>query len=373
VLLTSPASGATYTAPATVQLAATALDSDGSISRVDFLVGGRLIGSDTTSPYAVSWSVSSAGSYAVTAAAQDNDGAWTSSAPLSVTVVESTPTNKPPAVSLTAPANGATFTAPATITLSATASDPDGSIAGVDFYAGTALIASDSTSPYTRSWNVSSAGSYTITAAAKDNDGGWTSSAPVSITVKASANQPPAVSLTAPANGATFAALATINLSASASDPDGSVARVDFYAGTALVGSDSSSPYSVSWSSVPAGTYSLTALARDNVGATKRSTAVSISVAAAISLPRYVVFNASTDHSTVTAYTVEFFAAGANPSTATPVRTQNVGKPTPVNGEITVDVASTIQALPSGTYVSTVRATGTGGSSRSAPSESFVR
>jgi hypothetical protein len=174
--------------------------------------------------------------------------------------------------------------------------------------------------------------------------------------------------------GATFTAPATITVNASAADSDGTVAAVDFYAGSALLGSDTTSPYSVSWGSVPAGSYTLTAVARDNTGATRTSGAVSITVAATVALPRSVVFNASTDHATtVTSYTVEFLAAGSDPATATPVRVQNVGKPTPVNGEITVDVAATVQALPAGTYFTTVLAVGTGGSSRSSPSETFVR
>jgi hypothetical protein len=47
----------------------------------------------------------------------------------------------------------------------------------------------------------------------------------------AAPNKLPTVTLTAPSNGATFAAPATINLSASASDSDGSIAKVEFYQG----------------------------------------------------------------------------------------------------------------------------------------------
>ena len=56
-----------------------------------------------------------------------------------------TGTNQPPTVSITGPAAGATFTAPATIAVTATASDTDGTIAKVDFYRGSTLMASDTT------------------------------------------------------------------------------------------------------------------------------------------------------------------------------------------------------------------------------------
>ncbi len=62
--------------------------------------------------------------------------------------VTSTAGNSPPVVSLTAPANGAQFDAPATITLSASASDPGGAVQQVQFFNGTTLIGTDTTSPY---------------------------------------------------------------------------------------------------------------------------------------------------------------------------------------------------------------------------------
>jgi regulation of enolase protein 1 (concanavalin A-like superfamily) len=92
-------------------------------------------------------------------------------------------------------------------------------------------------------------------------------------------NVPPTVAMTTPVSGATFTAPATIALAATAGDSDGTVARVDFYAGSTLVGSDTTSPYGVTWSGVAAGTYSLTARAIDNAGAATTSAAVSIIVA----------------------------------------------------------------------------------------------
>ena len=69
----------------------------------------------------------------------------------------------------------------------------------------------------------------------------------------ASGDIPPTVSLTSPANGSKFTAPATTTVTASASDPDGSVTKVDFYANGALIGTDTTSPYSVSWANVPGG------------------------------------------------------------------------------------------------------------------------
>src|SRR5262249_889307 len=161
----------------------------------------------------------------LTAIATDNAGASTTSAPVSVTVNA----NKPPSVSLTAPTTGATYVAPANVTVSASATDSDGTVKNVSFYAGAQLIGSVSAIPYSVAWSNVAAGSYTLTAVATDNTGASTTSAPVTMTVN-KPNQPPTVALTAPTNGATFVAPAMIALGAAASDSDGTVTNLSFYA-----------------------------------------------------------------------------------------------------------------------------------------------
>jgi hypothetical protein len=92
--------------------------------------------------------------------------------------------NQPPTVKLTSPADGATYTSPAKISLAATANDPDGAVSSVSFYNGSSLIATDTASPYTAKWNVA-AGTYVLTAKATDNQGATATSSPqVTITVK---------------------------------------------------------------------------------------------------------------------------------------------------------------------------------------------
>ena len=276
VALTEPATGAAFTAPANITMTADATDTDGTIAKVDFYQGSTLIGSDTTSPYSITWSNVAAASYSLTTVATDDDGASTTSAARSITVTA--PPNQPPSVALTAPAAGASFTAPANITVSADASDTDGTIARVDFYQGSTLIGSDTTSPYSLTWSSVSIGAYSLTAVANDDDSATTTSAARTITVTAPAHQPPSVALTGPASGASFTAPANITVSADASDTDGTIVGVDFYQGSTLIGSDTTSPYSIVWSNVFAGAYSLTAVARDNAGAPTTSIARSVTV-----------------------------------------------------------------------------------------------
>jgi len=86
VSLTSPTAGQTFTAPATVNFAATASDADGSVVHVDFLNGSTVIGSDTTSPYTFAWANVAAGNYSVSARAVDNADATTTTTPISISV-----------------------------------------------------------------------------------------------------------------------------------------------------------------------------------------------------------------------------------------------------------------------------------------------
>ena len=88
----------------------------------------------------------------------------------------------------------------------------------------------------------------------------------------------PTVSITSPAAGQTYTAPATVAIAAAASETGGTIGKVEFYNGSTLLGTDTTSPYSFSWAGVAAGSYSLTAKAYDAAGATATSTAVPITV-----------------------------------------------------------------------------------------------
>ena len=301
--------------------------------------------------------------YVGLAVTSHNTGARTTATFSGVAVRGTSPTNQPPTTSVTSPLSGATFTAPATITITADASDADGTIASVGFYAGPMLIGSDATSPYSITWSNVGTGSYSLTAVATDDGGAATTSGAASITVNPPANQPPSVTLTSPVSGFNFGAPATIALAANAVDADGSIARVEFYAGTTLLGTDTASPYSLAWNVLSPGGYTITAVAVDNSGARTTSAAVSVTAR-----PSQAAFTASADHNTlVTSYRLEIFVAGTDPNTATPVAVQDLGKPAPVNGDITVDITTTLRPLAAGNYIATVSAVGAGGAARSAP------
>ena len=65
-----------------------------------------------------------------------------------VTVTSSGSGNQSPAVTITRPANGAQLSLPATVTIDATATDPENRMASVGFYVNNTLVATDTTAPY---------------------------------------------------------------------------------------------------------------------------------------------------------------------------------------------------------------------------------
>ena len=278
VTLTAPTNGAVFTAGSNITLSANASATQGyTVSKVEFFRGGTtLIGTDTSSPYSITWTNVPAGSYTLTAKAtaikKNSPDQTATSTAVSITV------NALPTVSMTSPAGGAVFAAPGSMTLTATASDSDGSIQQVEFFhGGTNLIATVTSSPYTYDWSGVAAGSYSLTAKATDNLNGATTSSPVAVTV----TNAPSVTLTSPANNATFSAPASVTLTATASDSDGSIQQVEvFHGGTDLNSTGTTSPYTYDWTNVGAGSYSLTAKATDNLGIATTSTPANITVTA---------------------------------------------------------------------------------------------
>src|SRR5258706_8683114 len=121
-------------------------------------------------------------------------------------------------VSLSAPTAGTVFAPGSSITVSASATRTNNNlpITKVEFFAGTTLIGTDTTSPYSIVWANVQPGTYSLTAKATDSTGATATSAARSIRV----NNLPSVSLTAPANNANFIPASTIDLTATATDTD---------------------------------------------------------------------------------------------------------------------------------------------------------
>ncbi len=109
----------------------------------------------------------------------DNAGAATNSGTASITVANA---NVAPSITLTSPTTGQNFTTGSTVTLSANASDSDGTVARVEFYVDNSKVGQDTSSPYNLNW-AGTLGSHYVHARAVDNAGASTDSGSAAITV----------------------------------------------------------------------------------------------------------------------------------------------------------------------------------------------
>ncbi len=262
VTMTSPVNGSTYTAPATLNLAATATDPDGTIANVRFYRGTTLLATDTASPYEYTWADVSSGTYQLRAVAQDNQGATSTSTVVTVTVLSSS-------------------TPPVWYTLTTAVHPPNsGSVnpASGTFLAGSQIqVTATPNAGYTfATWSGDITGTNPTVTLTMDGNKTLTAN----FTYTPLVNSSPSVAIISPADGATYSAPADITIRATATDTDGTITVVRFYHGTFLLNTDSASPYEYTWTGVPAGSYILTAQAEDDQGAVGTSAAVGITVSA---------------------------------------------------------------------------------------------
>ena len=119
-----------------------------------------------------------------------------------------------------------------------------------------------------------------------DNYNHTVTSAPIRFVVNPATATPPAIALTAPANGATVTAPGPIAFTVTATPAGGNtIASVTYYQGSTAIGSSTTAPYGFTWSNVAAGTYSLVALAVDNTGARTLSAPVTVTVTPPLGVP----------------------------------------------------------------------------------------
>ncbi|HEX8435936.1 Ig-like domain-containing protein [Archangium sp.] len=265
--LTSPTQGTFLRG--SVVLEATASDNP-AVFKVEFYDGWKLLGTDSTAPYTMSWDTGLIpyGTHVLSVKALDVAGNVRTSATVGVTVDPIAPK-----VALAAPGQNARVGG--VVQVSATADDLGG-VERVELYADGVLLGTDTSAPYSVSWDTPGVteGAHTLFAKAYDVADNAATSAEVKVTVD---NTAPGAALSAPGQNAWLRG--TVQVSATAGDNQ-AVTRVEFYDGPTLLGTDTISPYAMSWNTVGVtdGAHSLTVRAYDAAGNVGASTAVGVTL-----------------------------------------------------------------------------------------------
>lgn len=280
VALTSPTEGQTFTAPATINLAATASSGAGSITKVEFMQRrGAVVtslGTDTTAPYEFQATNVAANSYYYFARATDSTNAVTDSAEVNVTVNAPVTTIRLQG-EITNPSGG--WMPGITVNLTGTANGNPVNQTSISNNFGSYGF-----------FNLPAGGNYTITPQVV----GSMTFTPVSFSVNnatednydinfqsSAANIAPTVQINSPADGAVFTMPATIPVSATATDTNGNIVHLSLSAQTPFqtfnVGQSNNGTFSAPWQPSFPGSYTIWATARDN-GGLQASVSINITV-----------------------------------------------------------------------------------------------
>ena len=280
--VTAPTAGATVSATTVVNAAAT--DNVGVV-KVDLYVDGASLATDNATPYSFAWDTTALpnGTHTLAVVASDAAGNSGSSSAVSVTVSNTPPDTTAPTVAITAPASGATVSGTTPVTVGAT---DDVAVTRVELYIDGVLNSTDTTAPYSFTWDTSgvAAGTHALQARAYDAAGNI-ASATIDVNVAATNVVPTAVNdaYTAPyrrSNGYTPQVFAVL---ANDRDPDGSlnvasvkIVKAPNNGGTVKVNANGTVSYTPKRSY--RGTEAFTYNVKDDRGATSNTATVTVTV-----------------------------------------------------------------------------------------------
>ncbi|PIE78915.1 MAG: hypothetical protein CSA15_05385, partial [Candidatus Delongbacteria bacterium] len=235
ITIDSPANGSDFNIGDMVSVEMTAMDSDGTIDKVDLYLNDEMVVSLTNEPFNYNWDTSNfeAGNYNLKAVATDNDGLTGESIDVNVSLIHS---YQAPVVSIDSPTDGSSFAIGETVSIEITATDSDGMVDQVDIYVGETMVTSLTSLPFNYNWDTSDfeEGTYSLKAVATDNDGLTTESSMVNVTLTAS-NEAPMITIDSPANGSDFNIGDMVSVEMTAMDSDGTIDKVDLYLNDEMV------------------------------------------------------------------------------------------------------------------------------------------
>ena len=242
---------------------------------MEFFDNGALVGTGTSidgKHFVLTEQKASFGPHSLWALATDNGGRQSTSKTVIIIV------NGSAIVSIMSPPNQTVISPGANVSLTAKASHPSGIISKLEFFANEESLGEGTAAGpngYVLRWDKVRSTVYSVYAVATDGSGVATRSTPITIKV----GTPPKVSIVSPKEGARFPERTNLSISVEATQPEGEVRKVDFYANDKLIGTGNdiaTDQFLFTWRNVKEGIYSLTAVATDELGITNKSAPVKV-------------------------------------------------------------------------------------------------
>ncbi|NWK18878.1 chitinase, partial [Vibrio parahaemolyticus] len=336
ITLTNPTGTETLSVGDSLTVTAQADDFDGVVTQVEFFVNNQSVVIDTSAPYEYQWTAS-VGTHSFKAQATDDSNLSTTSQEVALVVANSETGNggcadalpyvagtryevgalvsnlnqkyrcdvagwcssdatwayepgeglywkdawtglgacsTPPQVTITAPTDGQVVLAGSNNEITANASDSDGTVTQVEFFANNDRLGVVTQAPYSVTWNATLIGANQLKAVATDNDNN-TSESVVNVNVS---DKDLVISLTSPSAGQTVGLGKNLALSANATSLTSGIKQVDFMVNGAVVATDTTAPYSANWTPAAIGQFTVSAQAVDLAGSTALSDAAAVTV-----------------------------------------------------------------------------------------------
>ncbi|MEZ4820242.1 MAG: Ig-like domain-containing protein [Bdellovibrionota bacterium] len=250
--ITNPTNNETFYLSSSTQIMAEII-SNFNWTKVQFFMDNNLVGTDTTAPYTNSITFSTTGNKIIYAKALDGQGNELNSQNIIINVVND------PMVSITSPAMNANYMSGQNVQVTANVSSilPT----KVEFYDQGVLFHTENSAPYDFTMNSPSVGTHSIVAKAYSSDGETFDSNAVDFMVTQTA-QIPSVALLTPFDGGIYTINSTIGMSAVVSNMVAT--KVEFYDGNTMLHSESTAPYSFTWTGYSTGSHIIKARAYEN-------------------------------------------------------------------------------------------------------------
>jgi len=182
VVINKPSNNQIFTISEKITIEASAGDSDGSVSKVEFYMNNTLLGEKANAPYVFNINSATIGKHTIYAKAYDNKNAVKKSSVINIEVKDNE--NIFPSVDIIKPSANHNFQLGDQVLVECQAKDSDGSIAKVELFANNQLKSTISKSPYKFDLGNLPVGEYELFAKAYDDDNASTKSPSVRIFIE---------------------------------------------------------------------------------------------------------------------------------------------------------------------------------------------